>query len=450
MDSSSIGFGDIFGLLFAVFLVFMNGFFVAAEFAMVKVRSTRILQLVNEGDKRAKFAQHVTSKLDAYLSACQLGITLSSLGLGYIAEPAIATLIEPIIERYVQSDAVTHTISFIITFSLITFSHIVLGELAPKSLAIQKSESTILWASAPLMFFHKLFYPMIVVLNGAANMLLRWIGIQPASEAETAHTEEEIRMLVNQSHQSGIIDKAELALIDNIFDFTNRVAREIMVPRTEMVCFYTDSTFEENFAIAREEKYTRFPLCQDDKDNIIGIVNMKDVYQEILSGNNLPDLLSMAYEVVTVHESMEIKDVLRILQKNKSHLAIVIDEYGGTSGMLTVEDIIEEIVGEIQDEFDDERPDIEKKGDVVNIDGHLLIEEVNQYFNINIDDEEMDTIGGWMFSQIEGSPSVGDAFTFEGHRFEITETDNLRVVRIAVSKETPVEEETRLEAVETE
>ncbi len=443
LDSSSIGIGDIFGLLFAVFLVFLNGFFVAAEFAMVKVRSTRIVQLVNEGNKRAKFAQHVTSKLDAYLSACQLGITLSSLGLGYIAEPAIASLLIPLLDNF-ASEALVHPIAFIITFSLITFSHIVLGELAPKSLAIQKSESTILWISAPLIFFHKLFYPMIVILNGTANAMVRWIGIEPPTDNEGAHTEEEIRMLVNQSHQSGMIDKAEMVLFDNIFDFTNRIAREIMVPRTEMVCFYTDNTFDENFAIAREEKYTRFPLCHDDKDNIVGIVNTKDIYQEILSGKT-PDLLALAYEVVTVHETMEIKDVLRMLQKNKSHLAIVIDEYGGTSGMLTVEDIIEEIVGEIQDEYDDERPTIEKKGDAVHIDAHLLIEEVNEYFNLTIDDNEMDTIGGWMFSQIEGTPSVGDVLYYEDCRFEITETDNLRVVRIAVTREEKPSEELLLQ-----
>lgn len=434
--STTVSFFEIFLILF---LVFLNGFFVAAEFAMVKVRSTRIEQLVMEGNARARIAQKVTDKLDAYLSATQLGITLASLGLGWVGEETLSKIFTVWFGGFGLSDGALHTVSAIISFSIITFLHIVLGELAPKSLAIQRAEGVTMWTAAPLIFFYRLMYPFIWTLNGTANWILRLFGIRPATEAELAHNEEELRLIVTQSHESGVIDETERNLFDNIFDFANRVAREIMVPRTDMSCLYVNRTFQENLAKAESEKHTRFPLCREDKDQIIGIIHIKDLYGVALSGRDI-SLETIARKPVTVPESMPIKDVLRSLQKNRSELAIVIDEYGGTAGIVTTEDILEELVGEIQDEFDEERPFIEVMGDDTSIDARMLIDEVNEHFHLTIESEEVDTIGGWIYSQLQ-TPVVGAKVHVDNFQFVITEMDSLRVTRLAVKRLKSVDEE---------
>ncbi|WP_227874380.1 hemolysin family protein [Tumebacillus algifaecis] len=440
MEDPFSGSISLFEFLFIIFLVLLNGFFVAAEFAMVKVRSTRLEQLVMEGNKRAKFAQQITDKLDAYLSATQLGITIASLALGWVGERTLSKLFVVWFDSFGLSDAMLHTVSAIISFSIITFLHIVLGELAPKSLAIQRAEGTALWTSGPLIFFYKLMYPFIWMLNGTANAFLRVIGIRPASDAELAHNEEELRMLVTQSHESGVIDETERTLFDNIFDFSNRVAREIMVPRTDMSCLYINRSFKDNLEKADSEKHTRFPLILEDKDNIVGIVHIKDLYAVALSGRDDISLQTIARKPVTVPESMPIKDVLKILQKNRSELAIVIDEYGGTAGIVTTEDILEELVGEIQDEFDEERPFIEEQNDHVSIDARMLIDEVNEYFHLHIESEEVDTIGGFIYAQFQ-TPFVGGKVTIDNFHFTITEMDSLRVTRLAVRRLQSVDEE---------
>ena len=429
-----------FEIFLILFLVFLNGFFVAAEFAMVKVRSTRIDQLVLEGNKRAKFARGITSQLDAYLSATQLGITLASLGLGWVGEDTVHKMVAPLFETLHLPDAAAHTVSIIVAFAIITFLHIVFGELAPKSLAIHRSESTVLWTAGPLMGFYKLMYPFIWMLNGTANATLRLVGIRPATDAEMAHNEEEIRMIVTQSHEVGVLDETERNLFDNIFDFSNRVAREIMVPRTDMSCLYIDRPFKDNLAKAEVEKHTRFPLVKEDKDNIVGVVHIKDLYGVALTGREDISLETIARKPVTVPESMPIKDVLRALQKNRSELAVVIDEYGGTAGIVTTEDILEELVGEIQDEFDEERPFIEIEGDVTSIDARMLLDEINEYFHLNIESEDVDTIGGWLYSQFP-APYVGAKKHVDNYCFTITEMDSLRVTRLAVNRLKSVDEE---------
>lgn len=421
----------VFNLLLVSALVLLNGFFVAAEFAIVKVRSTRITMLREKGNRRAPIAEKVLSNLDAYLSATQLGITLASLGLGWIGEPAVARLIEPLLVPLGIPDWLVHTVSFVIAFSFITFLHIVLGEMAPKSLAIRRAEQTALMTAAPLHWFYKLFYPFIFLLNGAANLILRWLGVEMVPEQQQVHNEEEIRMLVAQSHKSGIIDQTELALFDKIFEFADRVAREVMVPRVDMVCLYTNNSFEQNLNIIKESQYTRYPLCGKDKDDIRGIVHVREVY-ELLAEGKTPDLTRMARPAILIPETVEIKDALRILQKNRTGMAIVIDEYGGTAGLLTTEDIVEEIVGEIQDEFDDERPFFQTVGEGTSIDARLLIEEVNDYFGTDIQDPDNDTIGGWVFSQLKEVPRIGDEVEHDGWVFTVREIDHRSVTRLLV------------------
>ncbi|WP_245203591.1 hemolysin family protein [Ammoniphilus resinae] len=423
----------MFNLFLVILLVLLNGFFVAAEFAMVKVRSSRLESLVLEGNQKAKYAQKLTSNLDAYLSACQLGITLASLGLGWVGEPAIAKAIEPVMQNFGFSDVVIHTVSFIIAFSIITFLHIVLGELAPKSMAIQKSEGVTMWTAPLLIVFHKIMYPFIWFLNGTANWFLRLIGIQPATEHEAAHTEEEIRILMEESHKSGYIDNTELALVDNIFDFSERNAREVMIPRTDMVCLYAEHSFEDNLEIALKEQMTRYPVCNPDKDNIIGFIHIKDLFAAITKGKkNFKELIR---PVIRVPESMQISALLKQMQKKKAQLAIVIDEYGGTAGLLTIEDIIEEIVGEIQDEFDEERQSIETLGNnSYSVDGRLILEEANDFFGFKIGNEDVDTIGGWVYSQVETPPKVNQRVEFDGFEFIISEVDNFRINRILIKR----------------
>ncbi len=422
--------------LFLIFvLVFLNGFFVAAEFAMVKARGSKIDSLAQEGHKRAKVASHLVGHLDAYLSACQLGITLTSLGLGWIGEPAIARMLEPMFAAVHLNENLVHPLSFIIGFSFITVLHIVLGELMPKSVAIRKAEAVTLLTAAPMIFFRKVMNPFIWLLNGTAGLLLKPFGIDVKEDTSTAHTEEEIRILVQESHKSGLIDNTELTLMDNIFEFSETNAREIMIPRTEMSCLYGNLSFQENRAIALREMHTRYPVCEKDKDNIIGFVHIKDLLK--VPDNAVIDIRDLLRPMTTVPESMPISALLKLMQKKKTQIAILIDEYGGTSGLVTLEDIMEEIVGEIQDEFDEERPDVEQRDDnTYSINGMMLIEEVNSFFGLDLPTDDYDTIGGWIYSQIENPPKKNQfVIAEEGFRFTIEETDHLRISRITVNKE---------------
>jgi len=424
----------VLNLLLVAFLVLLNGFFVAAEFALVKVRQTRLTQLVQEGDKRAGYAQRVTSQLDAYLSACQVGITLASLGLGWVGEPAIAHMVvEPLLGYLQLPDYLTSAIAFGVAFAIITFLHIVLGELAPKSLAIQKAESTSLWVAMPLMVFYKLLYPAIYVLNGTANRLLKRFGLEPVSEHEAAHTEEEIRLLVNESHRSGHIDQTELALVDNVFEFSETRAREIMIPRMDMKCLYTTNTHQENLETIRTERHTRFPVADEDKDHIIGFIHSSDFYLAALTAQEVK-LETLIRPVLNVPESMEISQVLRLMQKKRSQLAIVIDEYGGTAGLLTMKDILEEIVGDIQDEFDEnERPELEKGTSGLSVSGKMLLADLNDHLPFELESADVDTIGGWVYSKLEERAGVGQSFEWQHHRFTITEMDNHRITRVSIA-----------------
>ncbi len=432
MDSHSIG-QVLLNICIVLFLVLVNGFFVAAEFALVKVRSSRLTQLINEGSQQARFVQRVTSKLDSYLSACQLGITLASLGLGWVGEPAVAKMIEPLFSYFNVPETAIHTIAFSIAFTIITMLHIILGELAPKSIAIQKTETTALWLSLPLVVFYKVTYPAIWVLNHLSNLILKIIGLEPATENEQAHTEEEIRILVNESHKSGLINQEESTLFDNVFDFSDRVAREVMIPRTSATILYTDDSYKENLEKVVSTRHSRYPVAQDDKDNIIGFIHVTDFYDEGLKAGE-KELKSLVRKILTVPESMELSHVLRLMQKNRILIAIVLDEFGGTAGIITLEDIIEEIVGEIQNEFDNERPLVIEMENGYSVDGRLLIEDLNNLIGTEISNEDVDTVGGWVHMSLEDEPKVGKKISFEKFKFEIKEMERNRISRVLVNR----------------
>ncbi|MBE9912479.1 HlyC/CorC family transporter [Paenibacillus donghaensis] len=424
----------LFNLFLVLLLVFFNGVFVAAEFSLVKMRQSRLTQLVSEGNRMANYALKVNNNLDAYLSATQFGITLASLGLGWIGEPAIShLLVQPLMHKFGITDTtLISTISVMIGFSIITFLHIVLGELAPKSLAIQKTEGAALLLSAPLMLFYKIFFPFIWLLNASANVILRMFGVQPATEAEAAHSEEEIRILMNQSAKSGVIDKDEMKLMDNIFEFSDLLAREIMLPRTDMDCLYTNNTLEENLGIINETKHSRYPVAVEDKDQIIGFVHITDFL--LADEEQQKELTPLVRPILNVPESMEISHVLRLMQKKHAQLTLVVDEYGGTAGMLTAEEILEEIVGELYDEFEDERPDVEIQEDFISVDGRMLIEDVNDLTGVIIEDDEVDSIGGWLFKELEGNPVKGKTVQLDNYVFEVEESTKLRITRVNIHR----------------
>jgi len=427
-------------LVLVVFLIFMNGFFVAAEFACVKIRPSRLETLIQEGSKRAAYAKRLTDHLDASLSVTQLGITLASLGLGWVGEPAVATLIMPVTQVMGIDATIGHTISLVLAFSIITAGHIILGELTPKTMAIQSVEKIMLAVALPMLIFHKIMYPFVWLLNHVANWVTEHMGFEAATEGENAHTEEEIRLLMEESHRQGLIDDTEANFVDNVFDFTELNVREIMTPRTDMVVLYLEDSFEDNLAIIMEEQLTRYPICCEDKDHIIGFLHVKDLMKLMVEGKK-PNLRKLARKALVVPESMDVNVLLKTMQGSHSQLAIVVDEFGGTAGMVTIEDIVEEIVGDIQDEFDEERPTAEARGNhVYSVDAKMLLEELEDILEIKIEDEDVDSVGGWLYDQLGGEPQVGQMAAAAGNLLFVEEVDGARITRVLVKLENPLTE----------
>lgn len=422
----------VINLTIVLLLVFMNGFFVAAEFSVVKVRKSRIETLVLEGNKSAKHTLKVVNDLNSYLSACQLGITLASLGLGWVGEPAIAKSLEPLFKLFNLSEVTMHSISFIIAFTIITAFHIVLGELVPKSLAIISAEKISMYTAQPLILFYKLTYPVMWAFNHSTNAILKLFGLSIVDEHEAAHTDEEIKLLVEDSYKHGLIDKTELTFVDNIFDFSETTVKDIMIPRTDMACVFIEDSFDEIIAYTLEEQLTRYPVCRESKDNVIGFIHIKDLYKQKIEGNteNIKDIIR---EAKFVPESLSISELFKVFQREKVQMAIIVDEYGGTAGLLTIEDILEEIVGEIQDEFDEESEEIirNKEGNYI-VDGKVLIEDINDLLEPAIEAENIDTIGGWIYSQLKSYPQINDKIHYEGYEFIILKCDKKRINKVLI------------------
>ncbi|WRP07254.1 hemolysin family protein [Rossellomorea aquimaris] len=426
-------------LILIVLLIALTAFFVATEFAIVKVRGSRIDQLIAENRKGSIAAKKVVTHLDEYLSACQLGITITALGLGWLGEPTVEKILHPLFAYFELNEAITHILSFGIAFALVTFLHVVVGELAPKTVAIQKAEAVTLLFSGPIIWFYRIMYPFIWFLNGSARVLVGIFGLKSASEHEEVHTEEELRILLSESFKSGEINKNELKYVNNIFEFDERIAKEIMVPRKEIASLSIDDTLEDVIDTIRKENFTRYPVVNGDKDNVKGFVNMKELLTEAMV-NELDEnftLRPFINPIITVIETIPIHDLLVKMQKERVHIAVLIDEYGGTSGIVTVEDILEEIVGEIRDEFDeDEVAEIRKlKDGHYLLDSKVLINDVNSLLNINIDIGELDidTIGGWYMTQ-NLDAKVGSIIEEEGHRFKVIEKDGIQLRYIEVTK----------------
>ncbi|MGJ3193469.1 hemolysin family protein [Peribacillus frigoritolerans] len=425
-------------LILIVILIALTAFFVATEFAIVKVRMSKIDQLIAEKKKGAVAAKRVVSHLDEYLSACQLGITVTALGLGWLGEPTVEKLLNPLFLKFDLAESVSHILSFGIAFALVTFLHVVVGELAPKTVAIQKAEAVTLAFAVPIIWFYRIMYPFIWFLNGSARLLVGIFGLKPASEHEVAHSEEELRILLSESFKSGEINKNELKYVNNIFEFDERIAREIMVPRTEIISISLTDTINDVMKVVNTENYTRYPVEDGDKDNIVGFINIKEYLTAIMTNENRNkevELKTFINPVIRVIESIPIHDLLVKMQKDRTHIALLLDEYGGTSGLVTVEDILEEIVGEIRDEFDeDEVPEIRKiTEDHFILDSKLLIEDVNFLLGTNLFRDDIDTIGGWFLTQ-NYNEETGTELEHEGYIFKVHKKDGHQIRYLEVSK----------------
>lgn len=428
-------YGYLLKFVFVLILIFFNAFFVVSEFAIVKIRRTKLEEMIKNGNKRAAIALKVTEHLDSYLSAIQLGITLASLGLGWIGEPAVAHLFEDLFgEIFTENPILLHSVSIAVAFGLITLLHVVLGELIPKSLAIQKTETFVLMIAYPLYMFKRVFYPFIWVLDTITIKILHLMGVEPASEHDAAHSEEEIKLIVNASQRGGVIDDTERDIIQNAIDFSEIYAHEVMVPRQDMQCLFLNDSFDKIMSQVKHSKHTRYPLCDKDRDNVVGMIHIRDLLEHCEEKLEKGRLNKIARQILFVPENQSISEVLHLMMRKRTHIAIVVDEYGGTAGLLSMEDILEELVGNILDEHDiagmEEIHKVDEK--VCEFDGKVLIEDAYECMGLPQRECDETTIGGYVFTLIGRAPKVGDKVEDDLCVYEVIAAGRMRVKRVKV------------------
>ncbi len=428
-------------LVIVVLLVLSNGFFVASEFALVGVRRSRIATLAEAGNQRAKMLLGLVDNLNAYISATQLGITLSSLALGWIGEPAVARLLEIPLEGRV-SNTLLHTISFTIAFSIITFLHIVLGELAPKTIALERAEKTALAIAVPMQIFYKTFYYPIRLLDWAGTRTVRLLGLHPTSEHASIYTEEELRQLIDISHRSGHLKKEERELINSIFEFSDAEVREAMIPRPSVDAIPVTATLAETKQAFRTLGYSRLPVYRERLDEIIGVLFRRDLepYLEQPGANDF-DLEKLLHPPHFIPATARLGTALSHMQSSRAHLAIVVDEHGGMEGIVTLEDLLEEIVGEINDEYDEEvRSQISKEADgTYTLSGMLSVRDANRKLRLELpEDGGYTTLAGFLMAQAGRLLQEGDTVDYEGLGFKVERVEKRRIRRVRF---TPLQEE---------
>lgn len=403
---------------------------------MVKIRTSRVDQLVAEGNKKAILAKKVVTDLDYYLSACQLGITVTALGLGALGKPTVERLLYPVFEYLNVSASVSSVASYAIAFILVTFLHVVVGEMAPKTMAIQFSEKLTLLLSPPLYWFGKIMYPFIWALNGASRVILRGFGVKPAGH-EQAYSEDEIKIIMNQSYEGDENNKTKLSYLENVFVFDERDAKDIMVPRTELVTLSQNMTYDDIIPILDEHNYSRYPVIEDgDKDRIVGVVNVKKILPDMVALRE-HQLVDFVREIPYVSEVTSIQDAMIKMQQERVHMAVVVDEYGGTSGIITMEDILEELVGEIRDEFDaDEVADIQETGEnQYLINGRVLLDELERQFGLVFEgNEEMDTVAGWIQFQKGVGVEQGDTIEHGDYVWTVVDAENFHIKQVLLER----------------
>ena len=427
-------------LALAVGLLILNAFFVAAEFAIIKLRASRLETLVRRGNLFAKSARHVIQHIDSYLSLTQLGITACSLGIGWIGEPAVAVMIDPLLEWVgVDSPATTHSLSFAIAFAAITFIHIVIGELGPKMLAIQHSEPIALSVALPLQTLRYLLFPALWLLNTSSNAVLRLTGLNVADRESLVHSEEELRIILAESARVGAVSGSKRRLLENVFSYSGKTAKEVMIPRAEIIYISLARTWPENLQFIRSSLHTRFPLCTLGLDHVIGMMHIKDIFQPDSEIRSSEDLLQMKREMLFVPESCPVEDLQRQFQQRRMHMAVVVDEYGGTAGIVTLEDLLEELVGEIHDEFDRSPPKIQQTADGHVVDGLAQVSEVNARLGLGLEESDARTVGGYITEELGRIARAGDHVQVNGRDLRVVEMKGRRVAKVLVAP-APVEQ----------
>lgn len=428
MDTDS----SVLMLVLAFVFIFMNAFFVLSEFSIVKIRKSRLEELIKDKIPNAELAFKISNSLDTYLSATQLGITISSLALGWIGEPAVARLIELPLKTFGVSGVAIHTIAFIVSFTLVTLFHVVLGELVPKSIAIAKTEKVVLFIARPLHLFWILFFPIIKAFDFIAAVSLKIIGVKPAKESELALSDEEIKIIASESLKGGVLDSLETEIIKNAVDFSDTVAKEIMTPRRDLICLNKQASYEENYDTVLQSRFTRFPYIDGSKDNVLGLIHIRDIIQQ--KGERSFD--KIVRKLIIVPENSPISKILPMMNKQRIFAALVIDEYGGTAGFLTMEDIIEEIFGDINDEHDGKMQNFKRIDEnTFEFRGRFEIEGVEEVMGIDFDEEtEQLTIGGYVFNLFGSLPEIGDKISDENCDYEVLRMDGTRVSLVKVTK----------------
>jgi CBS domain containing-hemolysin-like protein len=437
-------------LLFVFLLIFANGFFVAAEFALVKVRLSRIDVLAAEGRWSAKITRRLIEHLDAYLSACQLGITLASLGLGWVGEPFVASLLAPAMRWLGLSEETAHIVALPVAFAAITFLHITVGEVAPKSMAIRKATGTSLVVAPPLMAFYYIFRPFIRLLNASSNLLLKMVGLGAVSDSEMVHSEEEVRLILSESARGGSLSVGERLLMENVLDLEEKTARQVMLPRGEIVYLSTDDSVAENYHTIARSGHTRFPLCDGDLDRVVGVIHAKAVLRALIEKQPIESLTELSKRAPFVPETVRLDKLLREFLATRSHLAMVVDEFGSITGMVTFEDVLEQLVGPIQDEFDRELPPVIKRGDGrFLVDGGCPVDVLAAECQLVLPEAQATTAGGLVSELLGRIPDDGDRLCIGRHEVTVLEATPKRVHRLEVVRCAdecgPVEQATSLE-----
>lgn len=443
----------LFNLFIIGFLLFLNGFFVAAEFSMVSVRKTRIAQLTDEGNFAARMALETLKDLDKFIAAVQLGVTVSSIGLGWVGEATLAEMFKKMFSILPANLEViaSHTLATILAFIFVTVLNVLFGELIPKSIALKYPEKVSLIFAIPLRAIIKLFTPATFVLNKIANVILGLFKIERSSTSHLAHSTEELNMLINASYNEGVLNETEKELLSNVFKFSDLSAKQVMIPRTDMACVASDISFEEFNALTSEHQYTRYPVYEENLDHISGIIHIKDLYEASLKKEEF-SIEKLIRPVLLVPETMTMDNLIKEFQKEHMQMAIVIDEFGGTAGLITLEDVLEEIFGEVQDEFDAEEADIKEIAERTYLANAMTrLDEITEFFNIEIIDEDVDTIGGFVVKLLGRIAQVDDVAEFENLEFQVKEIDGARITKLIITKKSATEvEESDTEVTEKE
>ncbi len=432
-------------LVFVVLFLLMNAFFVVAEFSLVRVRKSQIELAIDQGKKGSKNAKIITDNINAYLSACQLGITLASLALGFLGEPAFSALIHPVLSQFGLSDALISAIAIAFGYIVMTTLHVVAGELIPKSFAIFSTEKYALFAATPLLIFYRVTYPIMWVFNGITNFVVKLCGHDPANEHE-AYSAGEIMLLLDESTESGLIDEDQNEIVDNIFDMGDKEACSIMTPRIDMVCLDIEDSLEENLDIIRQYKYTRYPVCRGSKDHIVGFVHMKDLFG--MPVDTPMDEWTIIRDLPAVPETVPMIKLLEVMQEKRTEITVVVDEHGGTAGIVTMSDIMEQIVGRIDDEYIHEADTsvVELPDGTFLIDGSMPIDEVEELIGFEPEEsDECETAGGLLLTLFDRIPKEGDEVMLENRKadvlFRVLDMDRFRIDKISVQITPKVEAE---------